>query len=94
MHIIGLFVKMERHALGTIRVIGETHAQTLKCLGPPLNQLRHGDWPTPLTYTHSGAYSFPTSFSVNPRYKAGNTTKVSAVEVKRQSPYTPLNRFP
>ena len=37
----------------------------------------------PSSYTHSGIYSFPASFSANHRYKAGKTTNVSAVEVKR-----------
>ena len=34
-------------------------------------------------HTHSGAYSFPASFSANQRYRAGKTNNVSAVEVKR-----------
>ena len=37
----------------------------------------------PSSYTHSGAYSFPASFSANHRYRAGKTTNVSAVDVKR-----------
>jgi hypothetical protein len=34
-------------------------------------------------HTHSGAYSFPASFSANHRYRPGSTNSVRAVEVKR-----------